>query len=378
MHTPAGGVSAAGSRSSPDPGASRSDDAGAAVAGRETQARSEAKAAASLAGLEEAVQQVSTGLSAALEVNARLAAELADVRALLESSQAERTRFEQKLQEVQSDAERRREFLIAEQDSFLAGLLEEHEQAIADLERQRDEAVAAAARAGVADSRPPSAQRTAPGLGELRPLDALDAPTVRPANRTNPGLGDTAPPTGVTPPIDASIESLDKLLAERERSRDVLKRLQSQRDEAQQALADVTRDRDDLLRELDKLAPGRFSARKRPWSPHSARLTQPAIPNNMAGRVTEPAIANGWSDDDSAGDRVTAPPSDDALAAIDASRPSPSKGTPKPAEDPGIGVDGRPLLKRKPDPAARPLGGYSISGDEVEDSDEPKARRKRR
>jgi hypothetical protein len=395
MRTPAGGISAADPRPSQPPGAARPDtdpDAGDAGERAHTEASgspspptrsdSGAKAVASLAGLEEAIQQVSTGLNAALDVNARLASELADVRALLETSQTERDEFERQLEAVLRDAERNREFLINEQDNFLAGMLEEHEEAIAKLEKERDVAVEAAATAAVSapDSRPPSTGRTVPGLGELRPVDPREAQTARPPKRTNPGLGESSPPPGVTAPIDPNIESLDKLLAERERTREVLKRLQAQRDEAQQALVEVTRERNSLMRDLEKLDPSRFGEKKLPWSPHSSRRTQPAIPQVLA-RATDPSPADEDAPDapdDSASDRVTAPPNDDALAAIDASRPSPEHGTPKPSEEPGVGADGRPLLKRKPDPTTRSMGGYSMSGNDVEPSDEPKARRNRR
>lgn len=337
-----------------------------------------ARAIASLQALQTAIEQAASGLSVALGENTRLSAELDETRASLERAWAERDELrnrvlllEQQLEEALREAERSRDFLIAEQDAFLAGLLEEHERAVAQLARERD-----AALEHTPAVPPASTNGEAP-----RATDAVEV--ARPSNaaqRTTPGLAPPpgVTPLGVTPPVEPSIENVEKLVAERERTRDVLKRLQAQRDEAQRSLADLNRERDELRRELSKLAPERFDAERAAWSPQASRRTVPAIPQIVA-RATDPSPSADLPFDDldeSLGDRVTAPPSEDVVAAIKASRPSPAAGTPAQELDTSlaVGVDGKPLLKRKPDPAQRSLGGYSIAGE----TDAPKSDRDRR
>jgi hypothetical protein len=155
-------------------------------------------------------------------------------------------------------------------------------------------------------------------------------------------------------------QDVEKLRIEVERSREVLRRLQQQRDDAQAELARVTAERDELLGELRKIAPGRVPPPVRPFAPHEGRHTQPAIPNAVA-RTTDPCPPDRPSDIE---DRVTSPPGEDALAAIIASRPSPSPPAAQPASA-SLSGDCKPPLKRKPDPTAQPLGSYSLSGEDL-------------
>lgn len=92
------------------------------------------RAEATLGALYRAIQQVTQGVSGAREANDQLASELHRVREMLAASNEQRLVFmnqvsllEQQLADARSD----REFLIQEQDRFLAGLLEEHEAAVA-------------------------------------------------------------------------------------------------------------------------------------------------------------------------------------------------------------------------------------------------------
>jgi len=400
MRTPAGGIAAIppGSRGEPDasPDAGKGSSGSTAPPGErvstppraelEHELATSARASASLDALQAAIAQASAGMQSALDVNSRLATELAEVKSLLDESLRNRQaldarvdQLERQLEDALREAARSRDFLIEEQDRFLAGILDEHEHSLRELRRERDAALVERSGAPRAHTpRAPDTHRTSPGIGDSSPppmVSPKTAETARPgqANRTNPGLA--PPPAGVTAPIDASIESLDKLLAERERSRDVLKRLQEQRDEAQKSLTDTIRERDELLRELEKLAPERFKQGRRPWSPHDARRTVPAIPmvlhrstDPSPATPTDPSLDPSEDADESIGDRVTSPPSDDAFALLSASRPSPAEGTPAQTnQEPETGADGKPLLKRKPDPTRKALGGYSLSGDDVSD-----------
>ncbi len=308
------------------------------------------RAEATLGALYRAIQQVTQGVSGAREANDQLAQELQRVREMLASSNEQRLVFKNQVEllELQvEEARSDREFLIQEHDQFLAGLLDEHEQTIERLVQERDEAFARVE-------------------ALLRQTQETVAPVPASARRTNPGLGDMTPPMPTLRPTtrEEHDRNLEKLLAERDRSRDVLRRLQQQRDDAQQALAQVTRERDQYLSELARHAPGRVVLQRLPASPQASRRTQPAVPH-LATRATDPVPAD-ESDGlgDPIGDRATAPPGGDLEVAIALSRPSPPAGLPAqgvPAAGP------KPPLKRKPDPATQPLGGYSLQGDDHDD-----------
>jgi hypothetical protein len=306
------------------------------------------RAEATLDALYQAIQHATQGVSGAREANDQLAEELHRVREMHASSNEQRLVYRNQvalLQEQLEDARNDREFLVQEQDRFLAGLLEEHEQTLSRLAAERDEAFARIEKL-------------------LRETQDTAPPKSISLRRTNPGLGD------VTPPVPQVVlttrqdhdRNLEKLLSERDRSRDVLRRLQQQRDEAQQSLAQVTRERDQYLSELSRFAPGRVILQRTAPSPAANRRTQPAVPH-LAARATDPSPPDP-SDalGDSVGDRATAPPGNDLQAAIALSRPSPPTGIP-------AQIGPRPPLKRKPDAATQPLGGYSVRGDDREDGD---------
>lgn len=310
------------------------------------------RAEATLGALYRAIQQVTQGVSGAREANDQLAEELQRVREMLASSNEQRLVFKNQgeLLELQlEEARNDREFLIQEHDQFLAGLLDEHEQTIDRLVQERDEAFARVEKL-------------------LRQTQETVAPIPASVRRTNPGLGEMTPPMPTLRPAtrEEHDRNLEKLLAERDRSRDVLRRLQQQRDDAQQALAQVTRERDQYLSELARYAPGRVLLQRLPVSPEASRRTQPAVPH-LATRTTDP-VPPDTSDGlgDLLGDRATAPPGGDLDAAIALSRPSPPAGIPAQAAPP---LGPKPPLKRKPDPATQPLGGYSLQGDDHDGSD---------
>jgi hypothetical protein len=322
------------------------------------------RAEATLSSLYRAIQQVTAGVSGAREANDQLAAELQRVREMLGASNEQRLSLksqvallEQQLFELRSEAIREREFLLAEQDKFITGLLEEHDQAVDRLVREREEALA---RAKASDTQPPIRRSTTPGLG-------LSEVTAAPGRISDPG-------------VDPE-RSIERLMAERERAREVLRRLQAQRDEAQQALAKMTEERDAIQAEFAKIAPARVAPVVRPMALQDIRRTQPALPQALQ-RVTDPAPAEpapalGEAVDPQ--DRVTAPPELVAHeAAIVASRPSvpaPRSAQEAPTDPPKRPLTAAPIsppkppLPRKPDPASRPLGGYSMSGDALGDHD---------
>lgn len=371
MHTPAGGFSAVESSPSrpPTEGAFAADEArtlesarpSAETSSSDVEAESavgvdaEKQAEASLEGLEEAIELASAGLKAAVELKGQLSSELAEVRTLLGAVMIERDTLsarvevlERQLEDALRESERSRDFLMNEQDTFIAGVLEEHEKVIVDLTRERDEALARVA----------AATPAAHTIETARP----------PKSETQRGLGAVTEPP---PPLaEPSPDELEKVLADRERSRQLFGRLQAQRDEAQRELVARVRERDELFRELSKLAPERF-VQKKPWSAADARRTIPAIPQVVAKTAAAPPACL-EAPDEWEGDRVTAPPSEEAVSALTASRPSPPRGTATASGSNGeVGADGKPLLKRKPDPTQRPLGTYSLSGDEVADPEAP-------
>ncbi len=340
---PTAAVDPAGAPHAADPLSDQSVEAALAASTR---------AEATLASLYRAIQQVTQGVSGAREANDQLGAELHRVREMLAVSNEQRlvlrnqvSLLERQLEEARSD----REFLISEQDRFLAGLLEEHEQTIERLAAERADAAERLERALR------QAQETARPAGA--PVDS---------RRTHPGLGDpTPPPPALVPVLVDSERNIEKLLNERERSREVVRRLQQQRDEAQQALARVTAEKDRYLSELARIAPGRVAPPRPGFPNQDHRRTEPAVPV-VANRITDPSPpddAEGLGQ--GIGDRMTAPPNEELEKAIALSRATPA---PVGAKEPD--VDGKPPpLKRKPNPTTQPLGSYSLrAGDPQEET----------
>jgi hypothetical protein len=286
------------------------------------------RAEASLSALMRAVEQVTTGVSGAQEANERLTIELATARRLLAEAndqrvaQAERAaelaarlrRTEQALVDLRNDSERERQFIIEEQDRFLAGLLAEHDEAVAALRRELE-----VRRGQSGEPVPGSQKKTLPGIPR-GPEPAPELATLR--------------------------AELGSLQAERQRSRELLRRVQAQRDEAQETVSRLTREREEAKAEL-------------------ARQT------GLHSRRTDPQP---WKDPEAtaaADQRATAPPDALALeAALLASRkPSPpSLPLVEPLVTVESGMAGPPptALLRKHDPRRRALGSYSIRPEEVE------------
>jgi hypothetical protein len=97
-----------------------------------------ARAGSGLSEVSRTVNELSRGLSAATQANERLLSELRALRELLDATHER----ELMLTNRHARLERERELVTAQQDEFLAALLEEHEDArerAAKIERERDE-----------------------------------------------------------------------------------------------------------------------------------------------------------------------------------------------------------------------------------------------
>lgn len=330
------------------------------------------RAEATLSALMRAVQQVTTGVSGAQEANEKLASELGRVREMLASANEQRLalknrvqiledelrRSERALRELRAEAERDRSFLMEEQDRFLAALLEEHERELAKLRRELDEGRASDFAAVI-----PSEKKTLPGLARVtEPQD--------------PGFAELR-------------AELDRLLTERDRSRDLLRRVQMQRDDAQRAAGDCARERDEARAEVARLsaqleAPpevrAQLHAQDARISTLSAespgRRTDPGIPLlDLSQRATSPppqgvleaALVASRQPSPPGLPLISPPPAE--KAPIELREAPPRAPPPPPLEDSGSRPPPVGLLRRQ-DPLKRPVGGYSLKELEEEHVDD--------
>jgi hypothetical protein len=363
------------------------------------------RAEASLSALLKSIHQVTTGVSGAREANDALVAELQSVREMLRSSNERRSALERRiaLVEQERDAARRtleesknsssadRTFLMEEQDRFLQAVMEEHEQTVGELVRERDEARERAARvtSGLIGIQERHSAQTNPNLS---------APTED-AQKLGHALADAR-------------RTIERLLAERDRARDVLRRLQEQRDEAQDAVDRLTEEveetREALARSVeDRISPTAALERAnpdgkrtdpvpaaimdRPTFPAPAQQQDAAIAASRAATppmpvivpVADPAPKGSltpppeelrgalFSSDPPRDEDWDAAPARSEQAAPSEPPPSAEEGRatplPKAADDEGPHITiKRPPLKPKPDPASHSLGGYSMAGEGIE------------
>lgn len=331
---------------------------------------------ASLSALFRAVEEMTDSLGGARDANEQLVKELEAMRQMLALSTEENASLEEQLaglgaerdqalrelEQARSEAEKEREFLVGEQDRFLAALLDDHEQALAALRRERDQALAASG--GTHDRPTRSGTTTAPegdGSGNAKEL--------REARRT-----------------------IEKLMTERNRSREMLRRLQAQRDEAQAALAGADVDTaplnvtvraspnpDDVITEPPRKVDRTPTRDGRTTAPQGSRARNPV---GSSERATDPvprlAAAQGSDASRPSTERQTnplghanAPRRRTTERGLAAPTPPPDElrgaiTLPTQTDDAPGTADGRPPLKRKPDPTSRPLGGYSLRADEIE------------
>jgi hypothetical protein len=167
-----------------------------------------------------AIRDLSSGVSGAREANLQLLRELETMADMLgsanETQLALKNRvalLEQTLERTHQEASAERAYILEQQDAFIAGMMEDHEQVLVELHRELE----------AAKARPPFRTTTLPDfVGLAEPSDEKD---LRGA-------------------LDAAERTIEKLFGERDRARETLLKLQAQRDEAQATVARLTRERD--------------------------------------------------------------------------------------------------------------------------------------
>ncbi len=338
------------------------------------------RADATLSSLMRAARELTSGVSTAREANVALVGELGALADLLgaanERQLALKNRvayLEQARVRTEREAGSERVYLLEQMDAFIAGLVDEHERALAELRRELEA------------PRERMSQRPTATPGSLTNLEAVTAGTP-----TEP-----APPDPAADPLRLELEAtrreVETLLADRERTREALLRLQAQRDEAQASVARISRERDLARAEgaqnrigvavrqaipvhtptptpagrmaASTLPPPDSSPRNRP--PSSAPRGADTKATSSRKRSTQPAP------------RISSPPPEELRAALLAPStplPPPPILTPAPVtpRGPEVRLMDMPVPTVPPDskePKAesskRPAGGYSVT-DSVE------------
>jgi hypothetical protein len=177
------------------------------------------KAEASLSTLMRSIRDLSAGVSGAREANVQLLRELEAMSDLLgaanERQLALKNRvalLEQSLERSHIEASRERAYILDQQDAFIAAMMEDHELVVSELNRE---------------------------------LEALrHRPSQRPTGVPGDALGLLPPETDATvkEELDSARKLIDKLVGDRERTRETLLKVQAQRDEAQAALVEISRE----------------------------------------------------------------------------------------------------------------------------------------
>ncbi len=355
---------------------------------------------ASLSQLMRAVQSLSAGVSGAREANVQLVRELEKLRDMLAAANQHQltsknrlVALEKALEQSHEASARERVFLTEQHDSFISSLIEDHERVVSALSSELEAARKLA-------SRSPEAHVETSGV------------------RANAGLSEAQ----LREQLVASQRNIEKLVGERERSRETLLRLQTQRDEAQSSVVKLTRERDQARAELTQLkiqqgmsdAMREAHGRSGSVPPSSAAPSKPASSPTASARPvtasTRPAPSSGAARPLAAAAPTSRPPlanlppaaasvprptaspsfhpSARSTAPVPVNTPSnrptvPPHHSPPPAElaaaitVPVKGAAGAPMseapvspLRPKPDPSTRPLVGYSLtdSGEERVDT----------
>jgi hypothetical protein len=175
------------------------------------------RAEASLSTLMRAIRDLSSGVSGAREANLQLLRELESMSDLLgaanERQLALKNRIsllEQSLERAHVEAQRERAYILDQQDAFIAAMMEDHEQVIRELHRELE----------TARNRPSQRPTAFPDLPQ-------EGPEATQEMRSE---------------LAAAQRAIEKLVGERDRARETLLKVQAQRDEAQAALVDITRE----------------------------------------------------------------------------------------------------------------------------------------
>jgi predicted nucleic acid-binding Zn-ribbon protein len=272
------------------------------------------RADASLSTLMRAVRDLTVGVSSAREANVALVTELGALADLLgaanERQLALKNRvflLEQTIAKNEQEARAERNYILEQQDSFIAGMLEDHEHVVAELRRE------------VEVTRERLSQRPTSTGASSSSLEALGVATLAPPPVPAVPATEPAPALDLRFELEEAKRDVDKLLAERERMRETLLKLQAQRDEAQAAVVKLTRERDlaraegaqnrigDAVRQAIPVhtpapAPaGRMTSTQPPDSP---RARTPSSPSNPVASPSKPVSSRRRPEDKS---RTTAP-----------------------------------------------------------------------
>lgn len=177
------------------------------------------RAEASLSTLMRAIRDLSSGVSGAREANVQLLRELEAMSDLLgaanERQLALKNRvglLEQSLERAHIEAQRERAYILDQQDAFIAAMMDDHEQVIAELNREIE------------------AARQRPSLRAAAFANLTHAADDEPNDDS------------LAAELEEAKRTIEKLLGERDRARETLLKVQAQRDEAQASLVELGRD----------------------------------------------------------------------------------------------------------------------------------------
>ncbi len=329
------------------------------------------RAEANLGALLRTVQHVAAVVSSAREAKGEAIQELERLRTLLNQADEEQLSLrhrvallEQTLERTERESARERAFLIDEQDTFIAGLWEEHALEVTELSRRLASLEESLAASREETQSLQAAAHAAGGQGEelLRRLRKAEA-------------------------------DLKRFVSESDANREVLMRLQTEREEALLAASQTARERDHLKAELGR-ARSASSARPITLASELAERADAPIPlvtRSESSRIPLAKIELGeldrqWeppapSTSRSSAETRTRTPSPSAVAPPSES-PSALRGSAmrRAAEAPeelraaiteadpsprSSASSSRSALRTKPDPSSRPLIGYSLAGDDV-------------
>lgn len=306
---------------------------------------------ANLASLLRSVQHLAAQVSSAREAKTSVVQELEHLHALLGDADEQQLTLkhqiallEQTLERSEREAAREKAFLLHEQDTFIAGLWDEHAYEVAELRRRLS-----------------STEQT------LRANQEENQELVSRAEGARREVEEQ------TRRLRKAEAELSRLQSANDESRDALMRLQVEREEAQVAAAQACRERDQLRAELHRLKSGIFSSKSgsslQPGAePSDSSLSQgsviaaiPLVMRSESARMTAARVDRDLeaprspSQMTGAARRPSVPP-EELRAAI-------TELEMEPLSKPAASSASRPAIKQKPDPSTRPLIGYSLSGD---------------
>jgi chromosome segregation ATPase len=312
-------------------------------------ARSQAALRAQLTDLDGQRSELAAVLETERADKAALAARITELQAEFEAERAEsQAAFDARLRAREAElkaeleqaleraarADQERAFALEEQERFVKSVVDEYEAKLGALTQSRDEAV-----------------------GRAEEL-AAKAGALRRAGSGAPTLKFTAAPSTDSDPLALRVRELEEqaeqVQHERELSREVLRRLQLQRDEAQEAAARLTREVEALRHAAPAVPVGHKSATA-PTLPDLPRVSVPASANvdGAAGGPEAPLSAPQPPEVE----RAPAPSSPRSALAAALAASDPTHRRP-PAEAP---------VKPKPGWSTRPLVGYSKRDVEPDD-----------